>query len=369
MNKLFSCLYGSKLYGTSTPTSDIDWKHIVLPELNDLLLCKKIENKVKKTNVEKNVRNSADDVDEEFIPLQVFARHFVEGQTYAIELAFAIDGHHALQTVYDHPRGIVSIVDGKQKLHINGDPAHWLSTPYFVDFVQELRTKFLTSNIKTMMGYVVNQASLYSFKGERLNATCELIEIMNTVSMNYNSEQYEDFTLNNAWNSHVKFQEDIEDLAIKYPKYFRKDVYDVGGGVMKLCFVILEKTLPFTNSLSQTFKVLHALKSKYGSRVDQASESNVDWKATMHALRIVDEGIELLSTKKIALPFNQEYVDRLLSIKRGELPLDPIKEELSSKLDQLKDLEKATDLPTCNAEFLKEFDIWLTGWLRKFYDL
>lgn len=370
-NLLFSTEYGSKLYGTNTPTSDTDLKHIVLPDLNTLLLGKKVENKVKKTNTEKNTRNSVDDVDEEFIPLQIFARHFVEGQTYAIELAFAVDGGHAGQRVYDH-RGMVTSYKKAQPNeyeHLvevydrNFECWDWEKV-LFIEFVHELRTKFLASNIKAMMGHVVNQASLYSFKGERLNATRELLDMFNFYLLHFgisdaSSKTTEEFD--------VAFDGEVEALAAKYPKYFRKDEYDVGGGVMRPCFVILEKTLPFTNSIAQSLKVLHALKDKYGSRADQASESNVDWKATMHALRIVDEGIELLREHKLTLPFEKFYVDRLLAIKRGEVSLDLIKEELSSKLDRLKDLEKMTTLPTCNAEFLLEFDVWLVKWLKRFY--
>jgi RNA repair pathway DNA polymerase beta family len=86
---LFSCQYGSRLYGTQTPTSDLDLKHVYLPALNDLLVGKQLANKVKKTNTKMNTRNGADDVDEEFLPVQVFARDFMMGQTYALELAFA----------------------------------------------------------------------------------------------------------------------------------------------------------------------------------------------------------------------------------------------------------------------------------------
>lgn len=100
MNLLFSCLFGSGLYGTKTPTSDRDVKHVVLPELNDLLLGKKVTNTVKKTNKLANTKNTEDDVDEEFIPLQVFAQDFMMGQTYAIELAFAVDNTEAEQTFY-----------------------------------------------------------------------------------------------------------------------------------------------------------------------------------------------------------------------------------------------------------------------------
>jgi hypothetical protein len=375
MKKLFSCQYGSRLYGTQTPTSDVDWKHIVLPDINDLLLCKKIENKVKKTNTLANTRNGADDVDEEFIPLQVFARHFVEGQTYAIELAFAIDGYHAEQKIYD-PRGQVTTYipfrgEGSPMVAIRDAVFEETDyeTPLFIDFVHELRTKFLTSNIKAMMGYVVNQASLYSFKGERLNATRELSQLINSLKEDDSLLDEEKATLFNCYTGTQYFRDTSEALARKFPKYFRKDEYDIGGGVMKPCFVILEKTLPFTNSISQTKKVLYALESKYGSRADAASESNVDWKATMHAMRIVDEGLQLLSENKLEFPFKPDYVAHLLSIRRGELQLDPIKEELSVKLDKLKELEKTTTLPTCNTEFLKEFDEWMVGWLHKFYNI
>ena len=353
MQKLFSTLYGSRLFGTQTPSSDLDIKHIVLPPLDDLLLGRRIENKVKNTNTARNTRNTAEDVDEEFIPIQVFARHFVEGQTYAIELAFSIEGTHADQTFWCCPKPYT----GEQPEYVFDRKHH-----AFYTFVRELREKFLTSNIKAMMGYVVNQASLYSFKGERLNATRDLKDLfLNALDHLDSTDSTKEFATDYA----VK----IKALGAKYPKYFRVDEYDIGGGRMMPCFMILEKTLPFTNDIRQSLKVIEALENKYGARANQASESNVDWKATMHALRIVNEGLNLLHQHKIVFPFSSDYAQHLLSIKRGELPLDPIKEELAMKLDMLKDLEKTCTLPACDAAFLKTFDAWMVGWLRKFYGL
>jgi hypothetical protein len=354
-SKLFSVMFGSRLYGTQTPTSDVDWKHIVLPSLDHLLLGRGVDNKVKKTNNVKNVRNGADDVDEEFIPIQVFAKHFMEGQTYAIELAFAIEGNHASQQLwYYDPSGI----SDKQETYTGSRQFH-----DFIVFVKELRTKFLTSNIKAMMGYVVNQANLYSFKGERLNVVRELKDLFMKMSTEFG-------TLNGTTGDFASaFSDEIADLIAKYPKYFRADDYDIGSDRRAPCFVILEKTLPFTNSIEHSLKVLDALISKYGSRANQASENNVDWKATMHAVRIVDEGIDLLKNHKLTFPFDPDYVNHLLQIKRGELPLDPIKEELATKLEMLKELEKTTTLPEYNQELRDNFDEWLAGWMRKFYKI
>lgn len=351
--KLFSCMFGSRLYGTQTPTSDVDWKHIVLPDLNDLLVGRRIENKVKKTNTEKNTRNTADDVDEEFIPIQVFARHFVEGQTYALELAFAIDGDHASQTFWYFNNHDAN----ERQDRYNGESHEHL----FYQFVKELREKFLTSNIKAMMGYVVNQANLYSFKGERLNVTRELAGLFEASLKHLDpDETTEDFV--------TGYVAELNALAAKYPKYFRQDVYDIGGGRMKPCLVILEKTLPFTNTIAHSLNVLNALENKYGSRANQASENNVDWKATMHALRIVDEGVQLLEHRVLSLPLSTNYVEYLLSVRRGELPIDPIKEKLIEKLELLKYLETTTTLPTFK-DVQAEFEAWLNQWMRKFYFL
>jgi hypothetical protein len=331
MKRLFTCLFGSKLYGTSTPTSDRDIKHVTLLDLDELLLGKQVKNTFKKTNNATNVRNSADDVDEEFIPLQVFARDFMRGQTYALELAFAVSGNHAEQEVFDDR---------------------------FIDFCATLRERFLTSDIKAMMGYVVNQASLYSFKGERLNATRAVSELLNAFT---DTDQIIDFE--------NEFTVEALKLQAQFPKYIKVDEYDIGAGVFKPCLKLLEKTIPYTNTVSHSKVVVNALLKKYGSRADAASESNVDWKATMHALRIVDEGLMLLEQHKLSFPFEQSYVDRLLSIKRGEVDLNEVTGELSAKLDRLKELEKTTSLPALSHEMTAEFEEFLSGWLRDFYEI
>lgn len=349
MKKVFSCLYGSALYGTSTPLSDRDIKHIVLPSLSSLLLGKKVVNVVNKTNDVINVRNTQSDIDEEFIPIQIFARDFMLGQAYALELAFAIDGNHAEQTFYD----------------CNGTSYPSGDNTLFVEFVEELRQKFLTSNIKAMMGYVVNQANMYSFKGERLNVAREFLAILedNIVSAHEEKEPLIDF-VGDATNA-PRFQA----LQAKYPKYFNVTRYDIGDGRMRPCFVLLEKTFPHTSTLGYSIDVAKTIIKKYGARADAASESNVDWKATMHAIRIVDEGLKILTEHKLEFPLAPEYAHYLLSVRRGEQPIDPIRLQLAAKLDELKTMEQQTTLPSMSDEMKIEFDTFMVKWLMVFYDL
>lgn len=332
MNKLFTCFYGSRLYGTQTPTSDLDIKHIYLPDLSDLLLCKEVKNKVKKTNTEKNTKNGAEDVDEEFIPLQVFARDFFHGQTYALELAFSVEGTHAGQQIHDQR---------------------------FVNFVIDLREQFLTSNIRSMMGYVVNQVSMYSFKGERLNAVNDVLKIFKEISLVDGEARLSDHAEDSRWSG----------LATKYPKYFQIATYDIGTGVMKPCFKLLEKTLPHTDSVDHAIMVVNALKNKYGARAEAASETNVDWKATMHAIRILHEGVLLLSERKLQFPFAPCVVDFFLKIKRGEVNIDEIKLQLNAQLDLLKVLEQNTLLPKHSPELNQKFEEFMSKALFDFYNI
>lgn len=350
---LYSTLYGSHLYGTNTPTSDLDIKRIVLPTIDDLLLCKQVSNKVKKTNTVKHTKNSAEDVDQEDIPLQVFIRDFAEGQTYALEIAFSIDGSHARQQ-FQVGFGTFVLPPDRAFEH----PLYQL--------LIELRTQFLTSNVKAMMGYVFNQANLYSFKGERLNCAREFEFLLASIDEYYKDDK---LTLGGALDA-PKWHHELKRLEHKYPKYIRLAEYDIGGGRMKPCVILLEKTFPFTNLLDHSFGVLKTIIAKYGSRADAASQDNVDWKATMHAVRIIDEGLELLEHKTITLPRPPATVARLLQIKRGELPLEPIKDELVAKLDRLKDVAVTCGLPSSSdPQFKERLERFTLGWLKSFYDL
>jgi hypothetical protein len=338
MNKLFTTRYGSFLYGTSTPFSDIDLKHIVLPSIENLLLCNHISNEVHKTNNTKFSKNTAEDVDEEFIPLQVFARDFLSGHTYALELAFAVDFSKANQIIHD---------------------------PLIVDFCKQLREKFLTSNMSALIGYAVNQASLYSFKGERLNAVRATHTLIQNAIKNIGIDR--DIKISECSS---EFFEMAQEISEKFPKYFQVTQYAVDNhGTMRPCFKLLEKTLPFSNSLDNTLKVISTHLKKYGSRADAASIENVDWKATMHAYRVCLEGVSLLKNRSLVFPFDQETIDILLNIKHGKIPYADVIELINTTLNELKNLEQNSIFPQKTAIMEKELDEWLLIWLKKWYNI
>jgi hypothetical protein len=335
MQKLFSCYYGSRLYGTNTAASDTDIKHIILPELNDLLLANPVKNIVKKTNMLKNVKNNASNIDEEFITIQKFAKDFLEGQSYALELCFAVDGENANQIIYNDK---------------------------FRQFCHELQAKYLTSDIDKLISYAKNQALLYSKKEKRLNAAKSLLSILEKFSNENNLNYF-----------HNQLTIEIEKLKL-FQKYNDDEIsmseYDQDGQRnMQPCIKLLSRTIPLIKTVAEAKTIIKRIINKYSARATAASKQNIDWKAISHALRLINEGIALLSVHYLTFPYDAEYAMFLRNIKAGAYSYDSIKNQILDGLYTLQQLKKQSDLPSLTATLRFEYTCWLTSWLRVFYEL
>jgi hypothetical protein len=339
MIKLFSTLYGSNLYGTASEESDRDVKHIVLPDINDALLGISPKNTVKKSNKIGYTKNTAEDTDEEYIPFQIFAKDILDGQTYALELAYAIEYSGAEQKIY---------------------------YPKFLEYCRDLRNTFMTSNMTAMIGYAIKQASIYSDKGERLNAIQEVNDALASLEWFVVGEpKFAETKFNAIWQEIIEV---IKPLCEKYPKYVEITEYSINSaGEMRPCIKILEKILPSTASFLHNMNTLKVTIDKYGNRARSAQADQVDWKATSHALRIINEGIILLSGKPLVYPYDVNTVNHLKAIKKGEVDYAEVTKEINSQMDILKTLQLTSTLPQKSHELRKKLDNWLLPRLKTLY--
>ena len=342
---LYSTLFGSHLFGTARPDSDTDRKHVILPDIEGLLMGKRIANRVENTNQEERIKNGKDDVDVEFVPLQIFARDFMQGQPYALEIAFSIDGTHAEQTHFDE-QGL-TLQPGASSL--------------FKDFVAKLKNSFLTCGIGKILGMAANQAYVYSAKGSRLAAAQAAVELFASAPAGLRIRDallLPDFAVQAA---------KLEDL---YPEDFRREMKANGGGKQAESFFLLEeKTVHFTVNLSHGLLVARALSQRYGKRAEEASKKAGDWKANMHAVRVLDEGLDLLTLGRIELPTPSARAHRLLEIREGLYAMDTIRAELDTKILRINELEALSSLPRQTPEFTARFEVWLQDWMLRFYGL
>lgn len=326
---LFKTMSGSRLYGTNTPTSDIDWKEIFLPEKSQMLIGRKLHNVVISTASD-NVRNTKDDVDYEYIPIQVFANDFYNGQTYAIELAYAVLSEHRQ--------------DGQE-----------LYSREFLTLVYELTRRFQTSNIKAMVGYALNQAQLYGVKGSRLASI----------------RKFTDKIDQELEAGRLSLDDKLSELELWAVVNSDKYMYVTSFMSMDIrlpAISILEKMYPMTITIGEVLQRTKAAQSKYGVRTKEAETANgMDWKATSHAVRITLQAISLLTDNKLSFPLQPERIDQLLRIKRGEVPAEEVKLILEKLFDDLDIAKEQTTLPTKNQIMDEQFEEWLKDWMVEFY--
>jgi hypothetical protein len=334
---LFRTVYGSRLYGTATPTSDSDFKEITLPDIRVLLLGGKLANSVKQTSPGVGA-NGPEDIDVEYIPLQIFARDFAAGQTYAYELAFTIIKN-------GNTRNLSTLQDTKN----------------LYEFTRDLASMYLTSNMSALVGYTQNQINVLSVKGERVSALKLLIEL---------TENRQGATVIDLIDDDTGARLDLQyaDLAKSFPKYFSTLAETASNCTPpQRVLSILNKQYPINTKFPELNKLLKQRLSKYGARsVSSADSGDVDWKGVAHGMRIVDQGIELLKYKTMTFPVSLEQRTKLLDIRAGKFNVDNVLSEIQEKLVLLEQLQAASDLPSNPPT---SFDDWLSDRLMRFYDL
>lgn len=336
---------GSTLYGTTTPDSDVDYKHIYLPKFEDILLGKRIKNE-QITTGNNHSKNGADDEDKEYVAIQTFMDDFFDGQSYALEIAFGIKNKSIEFKEYDDT--------------------------YFSSYVIEiLINKFLTRDVKSMVGFAYSQAIKYGLKGNRLRA------------FEYFTNSLDDY------DQDIKLSE-IENLdSIIDDKFIKRDEYIVNEDEeYEPCLDVGGKIYPLHIKVSTAKRRAEKAIQKYGERSKKAIDSGVDWKSLHHALRVSFQTVELLLDGTITLPLI-EYVNKcVMEVKLGKADykevvkcVDTTIQTIDEILDNTRLVEQGyahltldpsflyTKLPVKTDELKKEFNQFKVDVLKRVYKL
>lgn len=336
MKELFTCQYGSHLYGTNTPTSDVDNKVVYLPTLDDMLLGKKQE--IFKVRVDAggcpvpdHAQMPDGGVETEYIPFQRFCRDFLNGQTYALEVAFAMVAKE------QHPT--------------------WLD---------DLVLQFLTCNVSSMVGFAMKQTFDYVHRGVRLQKAKALLVIVDQLLDQGAAGMLKRFTGDKParLDTVVMGQKLLHVVA--------------GGGRAELGVTVNNgkemETIKLngreyleTTTLLDFHRTLVKLVDSYGHRSVAAGQQEVDRKSLMHAVRVYEQSLELLLTGKIGFP--RHNADELLLIKTVA-PLEDVKQLLLELEERIEVAQRDSKLlPEKTEELQLHFDQWLLGETRKMYGL
>lgn len=337
---MFMVEYGSRLYGTNTPTSDTDLKAIFLPNLDDVLLGKRMTST--KARFDANGVKIADDnqsmpangVETEFIPFQTFVRDFVQGQTYAVEVAYAI--------LKDGPSSPAAT-----------DVAEW---DYVVDLVQ----KFSNAEVYSMVSFAQKQTFDYVRRGERLNEAKLVHAALKEAFLT---------TFNGADAARLDtvMPNGMSVLDFVAEKTGLKTSTSVNNNKSQRTLELNGRSYLESTRLEHVLEQVHKLVAKYGDRSTAAAETDVDFKSLSHAVRVYQQSIELLDTGKLTFP--RPNVAELLLIKQGKADLEAVKAQLTSLDEEVLKKMKTTSVRQKTPELVAQAEQWLLQVMKELYGL
>jgi len=328
--------YGSRLYGTFDAESDHDYKAVYLPAIDDLLLGRKLEIQKLRVDADGNRIGSseqmpADGLEVEYIPFQTFVRDFVQGQTYAIELA------HAIYTA--------------------GPAAPTAHDRWEWSLVEELISTFSNSNLLPMVGFAQKQTFDYIHRAERLNRLLSVLETIQRYIRLEPSLRLDDYL--NGTNVLDLLAADTQlPIGSSANGHRTQRTLELNGRSY------LESTS--LNHLEQ--RLLVAI-DKYGHRVQSASEQEIDWKSLSHAVRVYSQVIDLCETKTLKFPFDSDRIETLVKIKKGQLDFERVREMLVLLESDVKFALQTSALQPLTPELVQRSEKWLVATLRELYGL
>jgi hypothetical protein len=295
------CRFGSHLYGTDTPESDVDYKGIFMPTLAQIYLGK-IPKSVRFDSNNSNQKNSNEDVDAEMYSLHYFIELACKGETAALDM-----------------------------LHVNSknllvDSLTWTNLAWH-------KERFYTRNLKAFVGYARKQAAKYGLKGTRLACAENLIHIL---SKHDGSKKVRDM-----WN-------DLPDDE----HCFRLDPETTSFPTYQWCGKQVQNTV----TVNYFREMLLQFVSTFGERARQAqANEGIDWKAMSHAIRAAYEVRQILKEGQITFPLG--IASCLTDIKLGRHDFTgyvlPLLEEL---MEEVEALSECSTLPMkVNRSFWDEF--------------
>ena len=305
MRQIVKMVYGSHLFGTNVESSDRDFKSVCLPSAKDVLL-----QRVKRVvhHGDSGEKNKPGQEDIEFMSFQHYMKMLVEGQTVAVDMLCVPSEYHVGGTL----------------------GPEWCA-------VSSNKDRFLHSNVGVFTGFAFSQSRRYTVKAERLSAADAAHGFFEARS-----------SLHGAQTKIGEVKMDLMVLICEHPKEIMSlstvtNPARAGRSAVEH-FECCDRKVPMGATVKEAARIYRKVSDFYGKRARLAQQmGGQDWKALMHAVRIIREAEELLLEGEITFP--RPEADVLLQIRRGELPHAEVMSLIEEGLERVDDAKLITDLP------------------------
>lgn len=343
--------YGSKLYGTDSPTSDTDNKVVYLPSLDSMLLGQLKKSYKKRFDANGNPLvtigadgNQTEDhntpmpdngTETEYFSIQTFVRDFVMGQTYALEIA----------------HGVISKGHPEPGLTYTSEIEAYL-------FCAELILKFSNQNVYSMTSFAQKQTLDYVHRAERMAETANVLGKFK-IALNAVGDSSKP-----RLDTHIG-EIRLIDIIAKHTGLLIGEIENNGKKFRTL--ELNGRSYMETTELSHIIKLLEKQMSDYGKRTSETFGKKVEWKSMSHAIRVYEQAIELLDTGKISFPRPNALYIR--AVKLGQVPLDNVSQHLKQLDAEVLRKQAESTMRERTEELVAAADQWMLTKLHDLYNL
>lgn len=285
---VFATVYGSRLYGTDGPDSDLDVRGVFLPSKRDLLL----------GNAPKHYNMKNDQRETSYLSLQYFLQLLAQGETNCLDMFFS----------YTSPTALISASPMYEELVANKD-------------------KLITRNVTKYLGYCRAQALKYSIKGDKIQNYEALHELIADCASPSSTTLGE-------WLVHCRVMGSDSGAPLGDPEDYFKNNTHIGRrfkitdsrlgdhAYLLICdnkeryIMVSGHLFPQNANLNTTKDSIKKCLASYGTRAfHAAADDGADYKALSHALRVAYQAQMLLQTGEVIFPLPQPMLDVVRSIK------------------------------------------------------
>lgn len=285
---IFLGVHGSTLYGLDSPESDIDLKAVVIPTVKQL-----IHGEFMKT---RDFKNPELDVEMEVKSLQSFIKSAKSCDTNCIDLLHMPD----------------------EMIIINSDL--WKD-------IMTTRGKLFSKSMKGIIGYIKTHSKKYTNKIDRLTEMKELQEIVSEF-VNGTHVVKDVATFSKFTEKKFKY------ISVFYSKIEGEHNY------LEVCgkkFIFTLKILDFKNSLKSMI-------DGYGERSNKGADKGIDAKSLSHALRVLYQLKEIVTTSTLEFPLKDVQIVR--DVKFGKITdVGIVLDMIDVLYDECMELLETSDLP------------------------
>lgn len=298
--KILKIRSGSHLYGTNTPDSDQDYLGIFLNTKDEILGLQNSEeltdNTVSKAD---NGRNTKDAVDCKYYELRKFCRLAMNGNPTVLEILFV------------NPENILEITEeGKELL--------------------SLKSEFISQRIyDSFMGYAISQKKKAFIKAEHIEDLITLSKYLDT----------------------IEYNESTDVITSKGTGFLKHGMKWLDNGQFQC------GDLKFNNILIKKLKsIVRERINKSSWRKDGILKYGMDYKFMSHNIRLMLEGMELITTGNIVFPLS--YRDLIMQIKTAKMENYKIIQLMNEYEDKFHTFKDNINFPkSANFSKINEFII------------